>query len=216
MGLRRHLLEVLEEAAVQDRKVAADPPEVWTPHRNGVRSYLTAIEDEVREAREAWDSEKKPAGEADPARWPKTRAELVQVAAASLRAVRSLSPELATGVGGSTEAGAGAKERELLFDAGDIREADLLGVPLSEIAALTIDGAHWFEVFGPTLRRSSPLGGPILRFRIAQAPGGKKARLGVSQGATVAVREDAVRGVQRKGDESPLGPPVRENQGGGD
>jgi hypothetical protein len=85
----------------------------------------------------------------------------------------------------------------------------LLGVPLTEIAALTIDGAHWFEVFGPTLQLSAPSGGPVLRFRIAQTPGGKKGRFGVSQGDTIAVREIAVRGVQRKGGE-PLTPDPRD------
>lgn len=95
------LREVLVEAGAQDRKVAADPPWLWAPHRQGVRSHLCAIEDEVREAREAWDGEKKPAGEADPARWPKTRAELIQVAAVGLRAVQALSPKPPTGVGGS-------------------------------------------------------------------------------------------------------------------
>ncbi len=95
------LRELLVEAVAQDRKVADDPPGLWTPHRQGVRSHIAAIEDEVREAREAWDGEKKPAGEADPARWPLTRAELVQATAAGLRAVRALSPEPSTGVGGS-------------------------------------------------------------------------------------------------------------------
>jgi len=88
----------------------------------------------------------------------------------------------------------------------------LLGVPLEEIAALTIDGAHWFEVFG-SIERSAPFGGLVLRFRIAQVPGGKKAKFGISQGDTIAVREWAVRGVQRKGGE-PLGLPQPDDPGG--
>jgi hypothetical protein len=77
----------------------------------------------------------------------------------------------------------------------------LLGVALSEIAGLTIDGTHWFEVMGSSLRRSSPLGGPVLTFRIAQAPGGKGRKLGIGQGDVIRVREIAVCGIQRKGGE---------------
>lgn len=83
-------------------------------------------------------------------------------------------------------------------------EAELLGVPIGEVAALTLDGAHWFEVFG-AIYRSAPLGGPVLRFQIAQAPGGKARKLGIGQGDSIAVRESAVVGVQRKGGE-PVGP----------
>lgn len=77
---------------------------------------------------------------------------------------------------------------------------ELLGCPMDEIEALTLDGAHWLEVFGH-INRTAPLGGPVLRFQVAQAPGGKSRKLGIGQGDSIAVRESAVVGVQRTGGE---------------
>lgn len=74
----------------------------------------------------------------------------------------------------------------------------LLGVPLDQVAAVTLDGAHWLEVFGYSLQLTAPLGGPVLTFRIAQAPGGKARKLGIGQDDWVTTPLSAVRGVHRK------------------
>lgn len=82
----------------------------------------------------------------------------------------------------------------------------LMGTPLEEIAALTLDGAHWLEVLGP-ISFNAPAGGPVFTFRIAQAPGGKNRKLGIGQGDVITVSRDAIRGIQRKSHET-LGPVV--------
>lgn len=87
------LVLVLREVASQDARVADDPPVLWLPDRHGVRMHIAALEDETREALEAWHTEKSPPGAANPARWPGTRNELIQVGAVGLRAVRALVPD---------------------------------------------------------------------------------------------------------------------------
>lgn len=81
-------------------------------------------------------------------------------------------------------------------------QPDILGVPLDRVEAVTLDGTHWLEVFGK-IERNAPFGGPVLRFRIAQAPGGKKdrARFGIGQGDTIRVRENCIRGVKPKAEQ---------------
>lgn len=74
----------------------------------------------------------------------------------------------------------------------------IFGVPLDQVAALTLDGAHWLEVQGDSLHQSAPFDGPVLTFRVAQAPGGKARKLGIGGGDWVATPTSAVRGVQRK------------------
>lgn len=79
----------------------------------------------------------------------------------------------------------------------DFEGRTLLGVPLESVEALTIDGAHWLEVFGP-MRSSAPAGGLVLTFRVGQVPGGKLGDLSLRQGDTITVLAVAVRAVKAK------------------
>jgi hypothetical protein len=72
----------------------------------------------------------------------------------------------------------------------------LCGVPIAQVESLTLDGAHWVEPLGE-MHWSAPAGGPVLTFRVAQAPGGKqnKAKFGMGNGDMLKVQVAAVRGV---------------------
>lgn len=79
--------QVLVEVAQQDRR----HPDGFPGDRNGIRAGIAAIEDEAREALEAWHSEKSLAGNREEQhQWTNTREELVQVAAVVLRTLREL------------------------------------------------------------------------------------------------------------------------------
>lgn len=81
-------------------------------------------------------------------------------------------------------------------------EYALMGVPISEVSHVTLDGRHWLEVFGTIyvsgLDQPDAFDGPALIFRVAQAPGGKAAKFGLEQGATVVVAPHRVLAVVRK------------------
>lgn len=85
---------------------------------------------------------------------------------------------------------------------GGSEEYTLLGVPVSQIASITLDGRHWLEVFGTIyvagIDQPDPFDGPALIFRVAQAPGGKEAKYGIAQGETVVVAPHRVLGFTRK------------------
>lgn len=71
----------------------------------------------------------------------------------------------------------------------------VLGVPLDEIRAVTLDGRSWIEVFGHSLNRETlPSGARVVRFRVAQVSGGDK-RHGLEQGATVTTVISRILGV---------------------
>lgn len=57
----------------------------WGTTRDGVRAGIAAIEDEAREAREAWRSERRVNG------WSDTESEVIQVAAVAFRLAREIS-----------------------------------------------------------------------------------------------------------------------------
>jgi hypothetical protein len=76
---------ILAEARRQDEV----HPDGFEANRNGVRFGLCTIEDEIREAREAWEHEKRGCYD-DPARWRHTRAELVQALAVGFRLLCSI------------------------------------------------------------------------------------------------------------------------------
>jgi len=74
------MAELEREVARQDAKHGP-----FTGTRLGrTRLAVACLEDEVREARDAWREERKAAG------WPHLRTELMQVAAVAIRAVRDL------------------------------------------------------------------------------------------------------------------------------
>lgn len=74
--------------------------------------------------------------------------------------------------------------------------SQLLGVPLHEIRAITLDGRSWIEVFGGSVTRHTlPSGVGAVSFRVAQAPGGKAMKHGLEQGATVTTTISRVVGV---------------------
>lgn len=82
-------------------------------------------------------------------------------------------------------------------------EYTLMGVPISEVTHVTLDGRHWLEVFGTIyfvsgLDQPDAFDGPALTFRVAQAPGGKAAKFGLEQGATVVASPHRVLAVVRK------------------
>lgn len=81
------LAQVLVESAQQDRR----HPDGFPGDRNGIRAGVAAIEDETREALEAWHFEKTLLDGRDPEhQWTRTREELLQVAAIALRTLREL------------------------------------------------------------------------------------------------------------------------------
>lgn len=86
--------------------------------------------------------------------------------------------------------------------AGDAAEYTLMGVPITEVTHVTLDGRHWLEVFGTIyvsgLDQPDPFEGPALIFRVAQAPGGKDATFGLEPGAAVVTAPHRVIGVVRK------------------
>jgi hypothetical protein len=83
----------------------------------------------------------------------------------------------------------------------DTPEYSLMGVPISEVSHVTLDGQHWLEVFGAiyvsALDQQDAFEGPSLTFRVAQAHG-KHARFGLEQGATVVTAPHRVLAVVRK------------------
>lgn len=78
--------QIQGEASRQDEQ----HPEGFPLDRNGVRALITALEDEVREARDAWDAEKKPAAGVDYSRWLLTEIEVLQVAGLAFRFLRAM------------------------------------------------------------------------------------------------------------------------------
>lgn len=79
--------QLLAEITRQD----ARHPDGFPPDRNGIRAGIAALEDETREALEAWHSEKKPPeGRLPRFQWTHTRDELLQAAAVAIRTLRDL------------------------------------------------------------------------------------------------------------------------------
>lgn len=85
------------EASRQDE----EHPEGFPLNRGGVRTLITALEDEVREAREAWDREKKSAAGAYYTRWLLTETEVLQVAGLAFRFLRAMAEGRETGRAGA-------------------------------------------------------------------------------------------------------------------
>lgn len=75
---------LLAEVEAEVRRQDVEHPGGYGSTRDGVRLGVASMEDEVREALEAWGEEK---GNGS---WPATRAEVVQVVAVGLRLLRSL------------------------------------------------------------------------------------------------------------------------------
>jgi hypothetical protein len=59
-------------------------PAGYPATRDGVRFGIATVEDETKEALDAWRAERKVDG------WPETRGELLQVAAVTMRIIRSI------------------------------------------------------------------------------------------------------------------------------
>lgn len=73
------LQEIVDVAGVQEAKYGP-----FTAELADVRLGIAALEDELREAREAWRDERRIEG------WPHTREELVQVASLAFRLAAAL------------------------------------------------------------------------------------------------------------------------------
>lgn len=86
----------------------------------------------------------------------------------------------------------------------DEKEYELMGVPISEVTHVTLDGRHWLEVFGAIyvsgLHQTDPFEGPTLTFtfQAAPVPASKAAKFGLEQGATVVTAPHRVLAVVRK------------------
>lgn len=72
----------------------------------------------------------------------------------------------------------------------------VLGVPITTVTGITLDGRNWIEIMGQP-RKILAGGGAMLEGRVAQAPGGKAGKFGVTQGDILAVRVSDIKGVQR-------------------
>lgn len=77
----------------------------------------------------------------------------------------------------------------------DPKRPTLLGIPLTSIRGITLDGRYWLEVYGKSLTREvMPTGAFAYSFRVAQAPGGKTAKYGLEQSALIVTTEARILG----------------------
>jgi hypothetical protein len=111
IDVRQAAEQVLEEVERQNARHPAGFP----GDRNGIRAGIAALEDETREALDAWHEEKSlPPGRLPAHQWGHTREEIVQIAAVALRTLAAMpSPcDCMDSLGPGHEAGCPAKDPE--------------------------------------------------------------------------------------------------------
>jgi hypothetical protein len=100
-----------------------------------------------------------------------------------------LQEALPEAIGVLRQAGLGEREIRDLVE-GEIPDAAdepprLCGLPIDDVQILTFDGHIWIEILGVIRREVRPGGAVVLTMKIAQVPGGKSRKYGLSPGDTI-------------------------------